>query len=332
MTATPLDYELLAAQWLRAMRGKRSQRALSRRLGYRTNIAYRWESGRCWPTASNAMRALKKLGWNLQEALIRFEGRSASWAKRCDLTTREGIVTLLDELRQRVPVVAIARVTGHSRFAVARWLKGQAEPRLPELLQLIDACSLRLLDFVAQLFTPAQVPLLAARMSQLQAVRRAAYSEPLSHAVLRALELESYASLPRHRKGWLAKRLDITLEDEERCLSALADAGQIHRQGARWRVAEQAVVDTRAEPDAARALKAFWARRAVGALEAGMRDQENVFTFNLMSVSEADLERLRDLTRRYFREMRAIVAESQPNERVVLYCGQLVVLDKEQAR
>ena len=324
------DYDLLAAQWLRAMRGKRSQRALSRRLGYRTNIAYRWESGRCSPTASNAMRALKKLGWNLREALVRFEGRSSSWAARCDLTTRAGIVTLLDELRQRVPVVAIARATGHSRFAVARWLKGQAEPRLPELLQLIDACSLRLLDFVAQLFTPAQVPLLATRMSQLEAVRRAAYSEPLSHAVLRALELESYARLPRHRKGWLAKRLDIALEEEERCLSALAGAGQIHWHRARWRVAEQSVVDTRADPDAARALKAFWARRAVDALERG--SAQDVFAFNLMSVSEADLERLRDLTRRYFREIRAIVAESQPNQRVVLYCGQLVALDREQTR
>jgi len=324
MTTPSLDYDLLATQWLRAMRGTRSQRALSRRLGYRTNIAYRWESGRCWPTASNAMRALKKLGWDLQGALIRFEGDHAEWAKRCDLTTRTGIVTMLDALRQRVPVVAIARATGHSRFAVARWLKGQAEPRLPELLQLIDACSLRLLDFVAQLFTPAQVPLLGARMMQLQAVRRAAYSVPLSHAVLRALELQAYAKLARHRKGWLAKRLEIALEDEERCLSALADAGQIHWRGGRWRVAEQAVVDTRADPEAARALKAFWARRAVGALERGTDD---TFAFNLMSVSGADLERLRDLAHRYFREMRAIVAESQPNERVVLYCSQLIALD-----
>ena len=327
--ATTLDYDLLAAQWLRAMRGKRSQRALSRRLGYRTNIAYRWESGRCWPTASKAMRALKKLGWNLQDALARFEGRSAGWAARCDLTQPEGIVMLLEQLRQRVPVIAIARATGHSRFAVARWLKGQAEPRLPELLQLIDACSLRLLDFVAQLFTPDQVPLLGQRMSQLEAVRRAAYSEPLSHAVLRALELESYARQSRHRRGWLAKRLGISLEDEQRCLAVLAEAGQIHWRRARWHVAEQAVTDTRADPEAARALKAFWARRAIDALEQrASASSEDAFTFNLMSVSEADLERLRDLKRRYFREMRAIVAESQPNERVVLYCGQLVVLDQ----
>src|SRR5688500_4718629 len=63
-----LDCDQLAIQWLRAMRGKRSQRAFSRRLGYRTNIAYRWESGRCWPTAQTVMRAMKKLGWDLSDA------------------------------------------------------------------------------------------------------------------------------------------------------------------------------------------------------------------------------------------------------------------------
>jgi len=319
-----LDCDQLAIQWLRAMRGKRSQRAFSRRLGYRTNIAYRWESGRCWPTAQVVMRAMKKLGWSPSDALQRFQGAD-SWANTCDLSTRAGIATLLVRLRADQPVVAIAGATGHSRFSVARWLKGEAEPRLPEFLQLIEACSLRLLDFVAAFFTPEQVPLIGARLLQLDAVRRAAYDEPLSHAVLRALELESYQALPRHRSGWIAERIGISVDDEERCLKALARAGQIALHRRRWRTRDEPLVDTRADPEGARRLKVFWGKRALDALE---QEAEGSFTLNLMSVSDADFERMRVLTRNYFSDLRAIVAQSQPNQRVVLFSAQLLALDR----
>ena len=51
-----MNFEQIAADWLRFMRGKRSQRAFSHRLGYRSNIAFRWESGVCFPTAAEAIR------------------------------------------------------------------------------------------------------------------------------------------------------------------------------------------------------------------------------------------------------------------------------------
>jgi hypothetical protein len=47
------------------------------------------------------------------------------------------------------------------------------------------------------------------------------------------------------------------------------------------------------------------------------------FSFNLFSVSEADLERLRELQLGYFRELRRIVSSSSPSERVVLVNLQL---------
>jgi DNA-binding phage protein len=325
MTAN-LDHEQLAAQWLRAMRGKRSQRAFSRRLGYRTNIAYRWESGRCWPTASSTLRAMKKLGFDVRAALQRFVGGSESWVDAIDPSTPAGIAELLEHLRQRTPMVAIAQATGYSRFAIARWLKGQAEPRLPELLHLVQACTLRLLDFVAAFFTPEQLPMVAAQLRKLEASRVAAYGEPLSHAVLRVLELESYRALPRHQEGWIAARLGIALEDERRCLRVLADAGQIRRHKKLWLPHEEGLVDTRVNRQGAQRLKSYWARHAIGLIESGQPDV--LSSFNLMSISEVDLERLRELTRNYYREMREIVARSSPNERVVLFTAQLMAIDR----
>jgi hypothetical protein len=52
-----LDFERASRELIRAIRGERSQVALSRRLGYRSNVVYMWESGRRWPTAAETLRA-----------------------------------------------------------------------------------------------------------------------------------------------------------------------------------------------------------------------------------------------------------------------------------
>lgn len=50
------------SELLRAVRGKRSQRLLSKRLGYASNVLYRWETGRAWPAAEDFFRLLDALG------------------------------------------------------------------------------------------------------------------------------------------------------------------------------------------------------------------------------------------------------------------------------
>jgi hypothetical protein len=50
------------------------------------------------------------------------------------------------------------------------------------------------------------------------------------------------------------------------------------------------------------------------------------FAFNLFGVSAADLERIRQLQRAYFSELRSIVARSEPTERVVLLNLQILPL------
>src|SRR5262245_21153082 len=125
------DCERLAADFLRALRGKRSQRALSRRLGYRTNIAYTWESGRSFPTAARTFAVAERVGIDVRSAIGAFFGTPPAWVGESAPATREGVARLLAELRGRQSIVDIARAVGKSRFATARWLQGLAEPRLP---------------------------------------------------------------------------------------------------------------------------------------------------------------------------------------------------------
>ena len=179
-----------------------------------------------------------------------------------------------------------------------------------------------MVDFVASLVDPAGLPSLAPLWTRLEARRRGVADFPWTQAVLRAVELEAYREAP-HRAGWIAKRLHIPEEEEERCLAFLAETGQITWAEERWQV-EPLAVDTRRHPDVGRRLKAHWSRVAAERIEG---DSPGQFSYNVFSVSAADFERIRELHLAYFIALRGIVADSTPGEHVAVANVQLFTLD-----
>jgi transcriptional regulator with XRE-family HTH domain len=321
-----MDFDALSAELLRALRGKRSQRALCRRLGAKSNVVHQWERGHSFPTAARALDLAGRVGVDVRQALREFYRTPPRWLDEEDPASPEGVAAFLDDLRGNTSVVELARYSGLSRFAVARVLSGAAEPRLPDFLRLIEAASLRVLDFIEQLVDPRLLASAREPWQRLSAARRLAYDEPWSQAVLRALELSSYRNLPRHQPGWIAERIGITPEEEATCLKQLAESGQIAWQDERWKIENVMALDTRRDPDAARRLRAWWLRRGAARIEAGQRG----LMYNLFGVSAADLERLRELQKAYLSEMRAIVARSEPVEHVVLAADLLLDLHDAQ--
>jgi hypothetical protein len=189
---------------------------------------------------------------------------------------------------------------------------------------------LRLLDFIACLVDPETLPSVAGAYRDLEATRRAAYDAPWSHAVLRALELRDYRALRAHEPGWLAARLGLPAEEETRSLDLLLRSGQVIREASGlYAPARVSTVDTRRDPEAARKLRVFWSRAASERIERAGEKQQIAAAYNLFGVSRADLQRLRELQRAYFRQMRAIIAESEPVETVVLANMQLIELGEE---
>ena len=320
-----MDHAKLASDLLKALRGGRSQSGFSKRLGYSSNVQYLWESGRAFPRASRFFQIARKVGLEPDAAVARLYATRPAWLDDSGLETPAGIAALLSDLKGSRSILDVARVSGQSRFAIARWFKAEAEPRLPDFLRLLDALTLRLLDFLEGLVDPSLLESVAPAWQRLQAARLTAYEAPWSHAVLRALELEAYRKQKTHVPGWIAARVGITREEEERGLKLLQASGQIRRRRGRFEVVESMAVDTRRDPEGARRLREFWAREAVRRLEA---DPDVPFAYNLFSVSHADLERIRALQRSYFRELRAIVAESNPAQAVALVTMGLVELGK----
>jgi len=304
------------------LRGKRSQTAFCRRLGYKSNVAYLWESGRGFPTAAKALQAARQVGIDVDAGVRRFYVMPPPWLDQVDIATGRGVAQLLSDLRGKTSIVDLARYSGKTRFAVSRWLKGEAEPRLNEFFQLVESASLRLVDLIETLVDPERLPSIRERWQSMSVARRLAYDAPWTQAVLRALELSEYQSLRRPPRGWIARRVGISVAEEQRCLELLHQAGQIQPEGRAWRPVEVMAVDVRRDPEAAARLRGWWNRVAAERSEAGSRGT----MYSVCGVSAADLERLRDLQKAYFNEVRAIIAQSQPVERVVLSMTQMVDL------
>jgi hypothetical protein len=309
-----MDYEMAASELVRALRGRRSQTAFSKRLGYRSNVVSAWEAGRAFPSASDFFSVVKRSGRRLSDVLATFHRLPAD-ASAHDLTTARGVAAFLNDLRGRTAVLDLARSAERSRFAVARWLKGDAEPRLPDFLRLVQSASLRLLDFLACFVDPAALPSLASAWRNLENARRAAFELPWSQAVLRTVELSEYQKLRRHRPGFIAERLQISQEEERRCVELLLETGQLRREGGRLRLGASLTVDTRGDRQRSQRVKAFWTGVALERLQAGA---EGTFSYNLFSVSREDFMKIQELFRGYFRELRRIVAASEPAECIVL--------------
>lgn len=315
---------MVARQLVRAVRGKRSQVAFSRRLGYGGRPVADWEAGRRFPTPATLLRACVASGIDVEDAFRRFHPPCFHALGAAD---DAGIAAWLTELRASTPIIELAQRCGHPRFSVSRWLSGQSRPRLPQFLSLVEALTGRTSDLLAELVELSLVPALHAAHQREKAAKRLAFEEPWSAAIVRVIETEAYTALDNHRQGWIANVLKIDSGLEQRCLDKLTDAGLVNLDEATGKfVCSESTVDTHASEREMRQIKSHWARVGLARIEESDPETSNsgdVFSFNVISVSQEDLDHIRRLLRATYREIRSLVAASSPVEQVALVQLQL---------
>lgn len=193
---------------------------------------------------------------------------------------------------------------------------------MPEFLRLVDALTDRASDLADALVGMDKLPALSDQHRRRNAAKNLAFEHPYSEAILRVMETAPYQALPAHRPGVLAEALGIAPELEQRILAALEHAGILSASAGHYRPLSPLNVSTSAEPAALNRLKAHWARVALERLDAPHAD--DWLGYNLMSLSAADLARVREILRAAYREIRALAAASEPIERAALLNLQLV--------
>jgi DNA-binding phage protein len=300
---------LEARQFLRAIRGRRSQVAFSRRLGFRSNVCAKWESGARMPTASIALRACRRAGIDVRAALHEFR---ADIAELLEPLTDRAVAAWLHAQLGEQPIARVARRAKLSRFRVTRFLSGESRPRVPEFLALVQALSGgRLAEFVALLVDIRHIPELAAERDRLDAARRAVFGYPWTAAVLALLDTQ----VPSARAvdaSFVARTLGLDLSMAEQCLGVLAQARVLRKRRQGYELHAPLIVDTRASPADALALRHHWAR--VSAERVPAPRPHDWFGYSVFAVSRADYAEIRKLYTDFYQRLRALIADSAPSE------------------
>jgi hypothetical protein len=319
--------EALASQFLRAIRGSRSQVAFSRRLGFKSNVAASWEAGRRFPSADATLTTCARLLIDVPRSLETFNRSTASLIEMrgkglTAQVSRTSLAHWLDAQRGHLTITDVAERTGFSTFKMSRVFAGKSGLRLPDFLVVLDAITGRVTDFIAALVNIEQVPLAREEHARINTSRELAFTEPWTSAVVALLETESYRALQAHSDGFVARELGISAEVATRSLRALVEAGLIERCGSLYRVQQALTIDTRSHPERTQRLRQNWA--AVATRRLAQQGPRDLFAYNVFSISQDDYERVRELQKQYFREVRSIVAGSEPAQCVALMTQHLI--------
>jgi len=312
------SYQRAAQELVRAVRGKRSQVALSRRLGYRANPVTDWEAGRSQPDAIEIVHAaeLARL-----PVLAAFERLQPGALPRLP-DARVDIAAWLAQLRGATGIATLARTLGRSRHSVRRWLSGESRIKLPDFLELLDALTGRAHDWVAEFVPIGEIPALSEQHARAASARDLALELPWTEAVLRVLETPAYQHDPRASEALIAAWLDLPLASVAAALARLCDAGVLVREQNRYIVTRELSIDTRSTPEARRQQRRHWLSALLE--RARSPHPSDWAAYNVMSLSQADLKVVRERLKSTYRELRSLVSTSQPAEEVAMVMLQLV--------
>ena len=319
-----MDYEALASDFLRALRGKRSQASFNRRLGKRSNVAYRWEAGLRYPTAAETMYVASRMGNDPVAALRRFHAMhlaGRAFAGAADDPTN--LASMLAALRGDLPMAELARRCGRSRHTVARWLSGETRVRLPDFFRVLQEGSRSLLTFLACFLSPAMLPSARDEWARVQAIGDEIRDTPEALLLFVAMGLESYRQLSRHEPGFLGAHVGLTPEREAAALAVLSRAKVIRWNGRRWVLDRTEELDTRRYPDMYVPLKRYFAQLALERLDHVEADR---FSWVLLGLDEAGLKELREAQRAFHDRLRDLGARNRRVEHIALVNMQAIPL------
>jgi hypothetical protein len=309
MSENVLDFHGASRQLLRALRGQRSQLAFSRRLGFRSNVVAKWESGQRMPGAADVFRFSARVGIDMATVLGRFHLATAGEVSEL---SRVGLAAWLRAQQGTQRVQELATRSQLSRFSVGRMLSGVSEPRLPQFLALVEALTGRVADLVHEWVGIERVSALKPRFGRARAARAAMFQQPLCLAVMCLLDTQALACPLPQQVQLLAATLERPVAIVRECLSILERGGVVTLRKGSHRLTGALTVETKTNLEEENVARAYWTRLAADkALAPAGTD---LHSYNVFSVSLADYQRLQKMQREFFRGARALIAASNPTD------------------
>lgn len=285
------------------MRGGRSQNYVNRKLGYKFNQVYRWESGYTSIAWSDFLKFASVCRVDTKSALSETLLFKGSQQKSEDLITH-----LIGDAK----VSSVSTLLSKSRFTVGRWLRAESEPMLEDILALIHFQGLALAEFIEKLVPLDSITEIEPQLLSRKRQKQLFCEEPRVAAVLVCFTLSSYLQLPRHEVGFVANKLNLDLDTEKILIQKLVEVGLIHNVDGKFKVAD-ARINTRSNFEDWLGLRKFWTKQALEYLE-NLKAQPNdvtTFGYHVFAISPKATKELQKALVDFYSNAKAIIGNDK---------------------
>lgn len=301
-----IDMQRCVEEILSALRGSKSQMALSRALGYSFNQVHRWEKGITQIAWSDYLRFADRCKINPSEQLRLALAYSDS---------AYDVSQLLSFLFARTDLTKVSETSGISLFSLKRWLQKKAEPKLCDILRLVEVLTPCLADLAQALSGGHSLPLFAGDQQKIRKQRETLRGRPWLTALLAALESSNYEKAERHDPRILAASLSLDESEIEDGLCELEKMGNVHFQSGKWTIVAKNV-NAGQEEDAA--AYRYWNERTADFFERSHKKDGRWCLMVLCGKSDS-LKRIRGIFTDFLRQAREIAMSDASDSRNVAF-------------
>ena len=317
-----VDWAQLSQELVKSLRGKRTQGALSRRLGFKTNVVYRWESGQRKFKVSDLIALLSIRQPDAVERLWQYAGFETT--PPGDTMDGFDYARWLGVLKGDRTVEEVALGVDLKPAVLRRIFRGDSDPPVDRLLMLVQAMTGRIIDFIELMTDPCNLKSIRAVWRSVEAQRKTASQHLNAQSIVACLEIDAYRALPEHSNPWLAQTLGLPVDEVAQTIETLHEGGAIFIRHGKYSVARNRYVSTRPDVDVARRLGRHWADRSLQ-----LDDRHCARGHLVFSCSEAALSHIFEVYRRAHHDAVAAFQDGHGENanRVVCISTQFAFLD-----
>jgi transcriptional regulator with XRE-family HTH domain len=272
---------------MRGLRAHLTQGQLAHKLKCKPSQIYRWETGKANLDWKDFIRLCEVRGLPLFCAL-----QKAFYYTKKDCSA-PSLVSYLMMIETRAPVSAILKKP--SRVTLSRWLNGEREPSLSQILNLAEFQGFTLNYFLKELLGESFQERSLNEQTQIEKKLCLLYFKyPWIALLMRLLETHEYNELQKGHREFLLLHLGVSEEPLNLICQELEDLGVLVREGHKLRCVKKFFIP-KGSPQEEIDMRKFWMKRALVELENLTELPPNqVWGYKVYSINENDLIEVRE--------------------------------------
>lgn len=298
------DLFVIQKEILVALRGRRSQGALSRLLGYSFNQVYRWEAGLTDLHWDEFMHIADKCGRCPADVLARY--------LKLERPASDGSALIAAILGNRKSG-EVAEQLGISRYRVSRWLSGATKPSFLEVFQLARAYLPSHLELLRDLAHPRTLPSVEKLLEKCREQQELSFRYPWAGALRELLEIAARIGLPAEAlQTWAAGRLGLAPEDLAESLASFRSHGFLRTTSVGTIVTDFTHMYLSKDFRGIALVRHYWAQRAADFLARLTRQPErSLHGYLTFRASPATFRKVVSLYLTFYSDLWNLVQEAQ---------------------